>query len=391
MSQISKPFPGGGDSAVFSVIGTNGVTASPTTGNVIVSGVNATISTVGVASFNPADFTVSISGEVTAINTGTISSVQTANATPQFALVGTVETVDFNISNLILGSSLPVRTSGSANVGMGATIMNTLTSGSDNTGMGNSTLQSITSGTGNVAIGVSAGRFLTSASSNTYVGASAGSSTTIGENNSAFGYGALSSYTTGATNIGQNIAIGSISLTGLTSGTFNTAIGANSASTLLTGTNNIFVGYNTGDAYTASESSNILIGNTGVVGESNIIRIGIQGSGAGQQNQCFLAGVLNTVSGRVVKTTIPGAYPYTTLLTDDVIFVDTSIARTINLIASPTTGTTYRIKDNVGTAGTNNITITPNAGTIDGAASATINTNWGSVDIVYNATSWRIL
>ena len=43
---------------VDSVTGINGVVASPTTGNVVVSGVNATTITVGVASFNARDFTV---------------------------------------------------------------------------------------------------------------------------------------------------------------------------------------------------------------------------------------------------------------------------------------------------------------------------------------------
>lgn len=66
MSQIYKSAaftPG----VVDSVTGTNGVTASPTSGNVVVSGVDATTSTVGVASFNPVDFTVT-AGVVTLIN-----------------------------------------------------------------------------------------------------------------------------------------------------------------------------------------------------------------------------------------------------------------------------------------------------------------------------------
>lgn len=61
---------GGGSGAVNQVTGENGVTASPNTGNVIVSGVLATTSSVGVASFNPADFTVDGSGQVTAITPG---------------------------------------------------------------------------------------------------------------------------------------------------------------------------------------------------------------------------------------------------------------------------------------------------------------------------------
>ena len=67
MSQIFKSSTSGGGGAVDSVTGTNGVTAFPTTGNVVVSGVNATTSTVGVASFNLNDFTVSVGGQVSAV------------------------------------------------------------------------------------------------------------------------------------------------------------------------------------------------------------------------------------------------------------------------------------------------------------------------------------
>ncbi len=60
---------GSGGSGVNTVNGTNGVTASPTSGSVVVSGVNATTSSVGVASFNPLDFTVSGGGQVSLIGT----------------------------------------------------------------------------------------------------------------------------------------------------------------------------------------------------------------------------------------------------------------------------------------------------------------------------------
>lgn len=77
MSQIYKA-AAGSTGIVDSVTGTNGVIASPTTGNVVVSGVNATTSSVGVASFNPADFTVSGAGEVTVINSLAIGYTPTA-------------------------------------------------------------------------------------------------------------------------------------------------------------------------------------------------------------------------------------------------------------------------------------------------------------------------
>ena len=95
-------------------------------------------------------------------------------------------------------------------------------------------------------------------------------------------------------------------------------------------------------------------------------------------------------SNDAVKVITPGAYPYTVLPQDAFIIVDSSAARTINLTASPPTGQRVTIKDNVGSAAANNITITPAAGNIDGAASYVINVNYGSVDLVYNGTQWNV-
>jgi len=96
-------------------------------------------------------------------------------------------------------------------------------------------------------------------------------------------------------------------------------------------------------------------------------------------------------SNTALHITTPGAYPYTTIPQDAVILVDTSSARTIVPLASPTTGQQFVIKDNVGSAAANNITITPSGKNIDGAASSTININYGSVTIVYNGTQWNII
>lgn len=98
-----------------------------------------------------------------------------------------------------------------------------------------------------------------------------------------------------------------------------------------------------------------------------------------------------TFANQAVMVKTPGAYPYTAKPQDYVILVDTSAARTINLNASPRTGQVYRIKDNVGSAAANNITITPAAGNIDGAGSATINVAYGSMDVCYQGSMWIIL
>lgn len=91
-----------------------------------------------------------------------------------------------------------------------------------------------------------------------------------------------------------------------------------------------------------------------------------------------------------IKVTSPGAYPYTTLAQDEMIIVDTTSSRSIVPYASPANGQKHTIKDNTGSAGTNNITVTPSGKNIDGAASYVINTNFGAIDIVYNGTQWNI-
>jgi hypothetical protein len=55
-------------------------------------------------------------------------------------------------------------------------------------------------------------------------------------------------------------------------------------------------------------------------------------------------------------------------------------------------GQTFTIKDGLGLATVATpITITPTAGTVDGAATAVINSPFGSLTFVYNGTQWLIL
>ena len=88
-----------------------------------------------------------------------------------------------------------------------------------------------------------------------------------------------------------------------------------------------------------------------------------------------------------------GSHYSVSATTDQIIVVDKSSASAsyLDLPASPTTGTTYRIKDGKGDAATNNITIAPASGTIDGDSNVIINANYASVDLVYNGTEWNII
>lgn len=92
------------------------------------------------------------------------------------------------------------------------------------------------------------------------------------------------------------------------------------------------------------------------------------------------------------KTVVtPGAYPYTTAAQDNLIIVDSSVARTIIPLANPLVGQTHTIKDNGFLAAINPITITPSGKNIDNAASIVINSNGGSMTIVYNGTQWNVI
>lgn len=115
MSQIYKSAASGGG-VVTSVTGTNGVTASPTTGAVVVSGVNATTSTVGVASFNPAEFTVTAGGAVSLVGgpaepviqtlSDDIGTIVNPSASGNIQLVGHVFNQSGKFSTIVAGTNL---------------------------------------------------------------------------------------------------------------------------------------------------------------------------------------------------------------------------------------------------------------------------------------------
>lgn len=300
--------------------------------------------------------TITITGNTGgAISSGTFNLL-TANTTAVFAGSGSTFTLDFGLSNLLIGTTAPGLTVASHNASLGNTALNAVTSGSGNTAIGTNACDSLDAGSNNVAVGYNA--LITVTGSN------------------------------------QNTAIGVSSLESLAASTgSNTAVGYAALNTISTGVSNIALGANAGGNLSTSDSSNICVGNSGVSGDNNTMRLGTQGTGTGQISKSKIAGQIQTVSGRIRKTTTVTT-TYTTLITDDIIYADsTSAGFTITLIASPDDGQQFVIKDSVGTATANNITVIASSGNIDGASSFVINLNYGSATFVYNssASRWSVI
>ena len=94
----------------------------------------------------------------------------------------------------------------------------------------------------------------------------------------------------------------------------------------------------------------------------------------------------------LVPVTVVNTTPYNALLTDYDLAVTANavVPATVVLPVSPT-GTVFVIKDAAGVASINSITVTAIAANIDGAAAALINTDYGSITLIFNGTEWNIV
>lgn len=186
--------------------------------------------------------------------------ILTSNSTLAFRGSAGTQTLNFGISNLCLGTSLPNLAGGTGNISLGQFSLGSITDGLQNIAIGLACLSSTQSGTNNIAIGL----------------------------------GVMQ-----AVNTNENIAIGSYAGSGI-GGDYNICIG--SGSTINgTGSYNICFGFNSGTNTGPTSTSNILISSIGEPGDSNTLRMGTQGSGDNQINKAFLAGITGvTVSASSV-------------------------------------------------------------------------------------------
>lgn len=160
-----------------------------------------------------------------------------------------------------------------------------------------------TGGAGNTFLGTGAGNLTLGVNcvENTGIGGDAlaslvGSAVNLGDANTAIGVHCFQSITDGSWNTGVS-ECGIV----LTTGQGNCMMGWRAGNQLVTGNTNILIGaddnlgsFAAGYNYTGAESNNICLQSSGVTGESNVMRLGNDGSGSGQVNTLYLAGTYSS-------------------------------------------------------------------------------------------------
>jgi len=198
------------------------------------------------------------------------------------------QALNVSTGSIYKGGALFIHTrGGSGNTAFGQQALSSVTTGFSNTASGYRALRSTATGRYNTAIGMESLGSNLNGVHNTACGAMALSSNTSGSSNTANGMFALFYNVQGS----GNTACGSDALIGNTFGYENTACGFLALMYNTTGNRNVAVGYRAG--YYTTGDQNIAIGNPGVWGESNTLRIGTTGS----QSRAFLAGIHGVTTG----------------------------------------------------------------------------------------------
>lgn len=232
-------------------------------------------------------------------------NIITANSTAKFVGAGSTLTLDFSLTNLILGNNGSTITIGTANDGFGLGVLQNITSGTSNSAFGNASLQNITIGSQNSAYGASSG-------------------------------------------------------TALNTGGNNTLVGFQSGLLLQSGNSSVALGYQSGSAWGAAVSNNIAIGSIGAVADSARIRIGTNGT----HTSAFFAGIDGVNVGSVAKVvTMASDQLGTATITAGSNITVTPGANTIT-IAATAAGTTWSVITANQTAAVSNGYFCNKAGTL---------------------------
>lgn len=309
----------GPDVDVQTLTGNTGGPVPPTANNINVVGDNVTIAIAG----NPGTSTLTVS----AVGTGLISTLTGDDNNPVSPIAGNIDvlgtplagaTVAFNQGgpailellttdgnlNTIIGNSAggPAGqiTTATANSALGYESLNALVDGVRNSALGVQSLFTLDSGSNNVAAGYKSMELATNASRNVSLGSESLAVLTNGLENVTAGYQAM----VASTASDESVIVGAKGGLYITTGDNNVGLGWSvyadpiGLAGITTGSNNVAIGVNAaGSALRTTDSSNILLGSIGVVGDNNTIRIGSQGAGAGQQNAAYMAGVYQAAVG----------------------------------------------------------------------------------------------
>ena len=225
--------------------------------------------------------------ENTAEGDGALSSLTAGMWNTALGFNALTSTTNGSFNTAIGDSALSSNISGGFNTATGVDALSSNISGGANTATGDAALASNTTGQENTATGTSALLTNTTGSANTATGLQALSSNTTGFFNTATGSLAMNYNSTGH----ENTATGVNALLTNTTGNDNTAIGLQALQGNTTGDNTIALGVNAGANLTTG-NNNIDIGNFGMAGESNTIRIGGDvGVGYGSQTATYIAGI----------------------------------------------------------------------------------------------------
>ena len=282
--------------------------------------------------------------------------------------------IDVSSGTIKLDGNYPT---GTDNLALGDTALDSVTSGDQNTAIGSIALTALTTASFNTAIGYKALEDNISGTKNTAIGSNAASNTT-GANNVAIGVRTLFFNTSG----GKNTAVGEEALLNGTSASQNTALGYQAGASVSGGSNLTILGYQA-EPSSGSATNEITLGNSSVTS----LRIpGLQ-SGASSGDVLTFDGTdigfstpsAGGTSWQAVKTS-----NFTAVAGEGYFINTTSAAITMTLPSSPSQGDEVAFVDYAGTADTNAITIARNGSNITGAASdLTVSVERAANSLVY--------
>lgn len=211
---------------------------------------------------------ISITGDTGGALTGT--SFTFTGGTTGLSFDGSGSTETLSITNLNLPATNSALTEGCI-TSAGATIFQAYPNGSQNLFIGlNCGNGTLSTANGNFVFGTNSCSAIDTAAGTVAIGLSAGAAITDGNFNTLVGLECGAAISTGSHNtlLGQQSGL-------FHNGNYNTMLGS----------------FQTGSNYTGTESSNILLQNPGVLGESNVMRLGDPGSGDAQINSTYIAGI----------------------------------------------------------------------------------------------------